>query len=128
MVTFSFTILYLVPDIINMRRLHAPFFSGLEWHNTNQVVVITRAVLQEDTFILFVYYSKKWSATLQGFVIFALLGMSEDARATCHKLFGRFATLIGWKSRESDSQEIAFRDRSTTGTDEERFGYLCMCG
>jgi hypothetical protein len=124
--TLPLGLLDVIPTSILLYRLKAPFYVGWRYTHADwqpKSIKYTRSP-HRNIFIGFEQFANPWSDVVMGFLIFALFGLTEDARVAYRQGFSRIAGLFGlrcstrkdrpvsniaFKSKDAESDAVAFR-------------------
>jgi hypothetical protein len=124
--TLPLGLLDVIPTGILIHQLKAPFYMGWKHIHANwqPVSMNYSQFLSLNICIVFEQFANTWSDTIMGFLIFALFGLTEDARATYRKGLSRVfgvlclrcsirrnepVSVIAFKRKELKSDSATFR-------------------
>jgi hypothetical protein len=98
--TLPFGLLSLIPEIVDLIRFKRPFYEGWDTIHSNwapYTVSYADELTNVDITAKVEDYAGAIYPIVLSFVIFALFGLTEDARATYRKGFVYVANIFGWR-------------------------------
>jgi hypothetical protein len=125
--TLPLGLLNVIPSVIVLHQLKAPFYVGWEHNHANwkPISITYSQFLSLNICIVIEQFANTWSDTIMGLIIFALFGLTKDARATYRKGLSRLyeSLCLRFSSRNNEPVSVVAFERREPRSDEATIRY-----